>query len=330
MSSISGRVRVTFSLFVLSLLLPLSVFAAQRTYVATTGSDANTASNCSNTAPCRGFTAALTVTDWGGEIIVLNSGGYGPVTINKSVSIIATEGVHAGIFALNGNAITIATTELKVVLRGLTIYGHSLDPGVYMTAGEELTIENCHISNFSKGLHVNTPAKVRVSRSVFLNNYQGALFEGWAQAVVEDTEVSGGMFGIHVHAEGADIGASASVSRSTINFTDFGASATATRGGTTLLAVKDSVLVNNGHGGWARANGGTTVASFSNNLIFQNWVGLEAGGAGSTLTASGNTITNWGTGLVQLESAVLESTGDNIVRQNGTAVSGTVTSVPKM
>ena len=72
------------TLLVATAALAFSANAAQRTFVATSGSDANTASNCSNTAPCRGFSAALTVTDSGGEIIVLSSGGYGAVTIDKA------------------------------------------------------------------------------------------------------------------------------------------------------------------------------------------------------------------------------------------------------
>ncbi len=64
-----------FLLSFLVLLGALPAYAAQRTFVSTSGSDANTASNCTSTAPCRGFTAALTVTDAGGEIVVLTSGG---------------------------------------------------------------------------------------------------------------------------------------------------------------------------------------------------------------------------------------------------------------
>ena len=45
----------------------------------------------------------FTVTDSGGEIVVLSSGGYGPVLINKSVSIIAPEGIYAGISVFSGS-----------------------------------------------------------------------------------------------------------------------------------------------------------------------------------------------------------------------------------
>src|SRR6266571_7551654 len=68
---------------------------AQRTFVsAASGNDANP---CTRTAPCRNFQAAIAQTASGGEVIVLDSGGYGTVTINQSVSLIAPPGIYAGI-----------------------------------------------------------------------------------------------------------------------------------------------------------------------------------------------------------------------------------------
>ena len=61
--------------------------SAQRTFVSPSGADGNTVNNCSLQAPCRSFGAAITITNTGGEIIVLDSAGYGPVAVTKSVSI---------------------------------------------------------------------------------------------------------------------------------------------------------------------------------------------------------------------------------------------------
>ena len=71
--------------------------AAQRTFVASYGQPANTALNCSIASPCRAFSEAMSATNAGGEVIVLDSAGYGNVTIAQSVSIIAPTGVYAGI-----------------------------------------------------------------------------------------------------------------------------------------------------------------------------------------------------------------------------------------
>src|SRR6266550_2790509 len=81
--------------------------AAPRTFVASTGVDSNP---CSLTAPCRSFGAAVVLTNAGGSVIVLDSAGYGPVTITQSVSLIAPDGIYAGITASSGNAIAISGT----------------------------------------------------------------------------------------------------------------------------------------------------------------------------------------------------------------------------
>src|SRR5215468_5945869 len=75
-------------------LVGISAFAdaagPQRAFVSTGGNDANP---CSLAAPCRGFAAAVTAVAASGEVIVLDSGGYGPVVINKPVDITAPPGV---------------------------------------------------------------------------------------------------------------------------------------------------------------------------------------------------------------------------------------------
>ena len=96
----SASIALGLSLFAIS----VAAKAAQRTFVASTGNDANP---CSITAPCRGFTRAITQTNVGGEVIVLDSAGYGPFTITQSVSIVAPAGVYAGISVSSGDGITV-------------------------------------------------------------------------------------------------------------------------------------------------------------------------------------------------------------------------------
>src|SRR5207302_10677152 len=105
----------------ITLAAALPAAAVPRVFVSGLGNDANPGSL---TSPKRSFTSALTVTDAGGEIIVLDSAGYGPVTINKSVSIISPTGVYAGITVTSGNGVTVSAGASDVViLRGLTING---------------------------------------------------------------------------------------------------------------------------------------------------------------------------------------------------------------
>lgn len=69
-----------------------TVFGAQRTFVASYGVDSNP---CTVAAPCRSFPAAIAITDAGGEIIVLDSAGYGSFAASQSVSVLAPSGIHA-------------------------------------------------------------------------------------------------------------------------------------------------------------------------------------------------------------------------------------------
>ena len=147
--------------------------AVQRTHVsAAFGNDANTATNCTAAAPCRFFAAAMSVTDNNGEVIVLDSGGYGAVTITKSLALIAPTGVYAGISVFPGaDGVTIATPGVNVVLRGLSINGQGGNNGINMTAGNKLTVENCVISNLAQnGINVNGTVTVRVTDTIVRDN----------------------------------------------------------------------------------------------------------------------------------------------------------------
>ena len=93
----------------------------RRSFVAAAGTDVGT---CTPVAPCRSFGYAVTQTSAGGEIIVLDTAGYGSVVATKSVTIAAPTGVYAGITVVTGNGVTVnAGTTDVVVLRGLTITG---------------------------------------------------------------------------------------------------------------------------------------------------------------------------------------------------------------
>jgi hypothetical protein len=61
---------------------------ATRTWVSGVGDDANP---CSRTAPCKTFAGAIPKTAVGGEINVLDPGGFGAVTITKSIQIRSEE-----------------------------------------------------------------------------------------------------------------------------------------------------------------------------------------------------------------------------------------------
>src|SRR5262245_40830404 len=126
--------------------------AAQRTFVSTAGNDSNTVANCSLANPCRSFASAITVTDQGGEIIVVDSGGYGPVTIDKTLSITAPPGVYGGISVFGGGTgITINGPSVSVALKGLTINALPTAPapivaGIDFQQGARLYLDNCEVT----------------------------------------------------------------------------------------------------------------------------------------------------------------------------------------
>jgi hypothetical protein len=236
--------------FIITAYAVLPAFAAQRTFVSTTGVD-NAA--CSLGAPCRAFAAAITATTAGGEVIVLDSGGYGRVTITKSVSIIAPAGIHAGIsvFAAT-NGIDIPTGGIKVVLRGLAITGQGGVHGIYVTGSNELTIERCDIS----GMGTN---------GVFLDNVSGTL--QMRDTVVHDNGGTGVFFFGPLSATLDHV----SIERNTL------AGVSAYDG--SMISIKDSALVRNDRGvDMATLTAGvtTTVNGDGLHITRNNHEGLRA------------------------------------------------------
>ncbi|MEO8676006.1 MAG: right-handed parallel beta-helix repeat-containing protein [Casimicrobiaceae bacterium] len=134
--------------------------AAQRTFVASYGLSANTAFNCSISKPCRSFGEAISVTDAAGEVVVLDSAGYGPVTITQSVSIIAPAGVYAGVSVFSADGIVVsAGPSGNVVLRGLTINGQGGARGIVHVTGGRVDIDRCIVSGMTgNGIEVGAGA----------------------------------------------------------------------------------------------------------------------------------------------------------------------------
>jgi hypothetical protein len=97
-------VRLTLGSSLALVLASVAQAQVQRTFVSGLGSDSNP---CSRTAPCRTFTQAISQTNTGGEVYVLDSAGYGAFTIAKSVTIVAPQGVVAGISVFSGDGIDV-------------------------------------------------------------------------------------------------------------------------------------------------------------------------------------------------------------------------------
>jgi hypothetical protein len=137
----------------LCLYLPASTAQAQatRTWVSGVGDDANP---CSRTAPCKTFAGAISKTAAAGEINCLDPGGFGAVTITKSISIDCT-GTFGSVLVSGTSGIVISGAGIKVVLRNLDIQGLTTSPnGVNILAAAEVVIEHCRIQEFTTAVNV--------------------------------------------------------------------------------------------------------------------------------------------------------------------------------
>jgi hypothetical protein len=149
------------ALALVALALPASAMAqATRTWVSGVGDDANP---CSRTAPCKTFAGAYSKTAAGGEINVIDPGGFGAVTIGKSLTIKA-EGITAGVLVSGTNAIVVnAGANDKVTLKGLDINGIHANAspslvGVKVLSAKTVHLVNDEIYSFLAGLSVQTVA----------------------------------------------------------------------------------------------------------------------------------------------------------------------------
>src|SRR5262252_8317545 len=123
--------------------------ARARVFVASYGNDANP---CTAGSPCKTFQHAHDVVLAGGEISVLDTGGYGTLAVNKALSIVSPEGVEASIAVPSGTVgITInASSTDRISLRGLTLDGtHVGSSGIKFSSGKSLTIDGCVIRNMT-------------------------------------------------------------------------------------------------------------------------------------------------------------------------------------
>jgi hypothetical protein len=348
---------VAAALFVIC---PQAFATAQRTFVSTAGNDANTAANCSLASPCRSFGGAITVTATDGEIIVLDSGGYGRVTIDKSVAIIAPAGVYAGISVFVGeNGVDVDGAAIVVVLRGLTINGQGGNKGIAFAQGARLYIEQCTISNMAgRAVELLTGNTYITDTTIRDNVSIGIWAEGLVDLTIDRTRVERSansglriLNGPHVTMTnsvvagnaglgGFDIDTDNGSSQTVVTVTDSSVSQNGTQGFTVTstnagsivrLAIARSTISRNGATGiFLTASTGTLTAVITDNTIVRNFGngGIAATGAGVSATIAANAISGNGpNGVVQV-FALLKTRANNIVQDNTLAdVSGTLTFV---
>jgi hypothetical protein len=301
------RTRLSFALLAAALVGPLFAVPAYaqraRTFVASYGTDSATCG--AFLSPCRNFQQAVNNVAVDGEVTAIDSAGFGPISINKSVTITSPNGVEAGVVpAPGGVAITItATPFVAVILHGLTINGYnSGSSGIVFTAGASLTVEDCIIRNMTgDGIeffpYLTSTHSLSISNTIVSNNGgNGILVKPSASASVVAT-----FDHVKTQYNGAN-GLELSTASTTANIR-----------GTATDAVSSD---NNGDGFLAEGGGGGASLIVVRSVAANNHSGLVADlpGAGATgaILISQTTIIN---NMVAC-SGFVNSTGDNIVAAN--------------
>jgi hypothetical protein len=138
---------------------------ATRTWVSGVGDDANP---CSRTAPCKTFAGAISKTASGGEISVLDPGGFGGVTITKPITLRA-DGVLGSILVAGTNGINVnLPSGGRVVLDGIELEGLNQTgspalSGIKVFSAVQLVVIDTTIRGFTNGIEVDTTATTDVT-----------------------------------------------------------------------------------------------------------------------------------------------------------------------
>jgi hypothetical protein len=267
---------------------------ATRTWVSGVGDDVNP---CSRTAPCKTFAGAISKTAAGGEIDCLDPGGFGAVTIIKSITIDGTHGSGFGsILAAQVNGVIINAAGVIVTLRSLSINGGPPTTpginGIRFIQGSKLLVEDCKIFQFTTtgvnqgaGIDIQlgtSGASVHVKDSTLYHNTRGiraTTTVGFVSVVVENTTIENNtQDGIKLEAGG-------------------------------FSTVKDSTITLNATGVNV-TGGGNSGANLINTMVVGNSLtGLNANN--NTCRIGGSTFIGNTTGISQSAANTVKTFGDN-------------------
>ena len=289
---------------------------ATRTWVSGVGDDANP---CSRTAPCKTFAGAISKTAAGGEINVLDPGGFGAVTITKSITI-SSEGFEAGVLVAGTNAIIInaASTDV-VVLRGLDIQGLGSGlAGVKLLSGGALRIEKCVIRGFRGGTAIGVAV-------ISTTNTEVSIVDTVISENGSSTTAGGG--GVVIAPGSAAVSHDITISRSQIDNNFSGVVANTNNGGTIRVAITDSTTSGNTNAGVQGIGAQTRIA------LDRATVNGNANGVASQFQANvtvNNSLVSMNVwGLFIANNGNLVSFGNNQLIGNTTADGAFTATVPQ-
>jgi hypothetical protein len=253
-----------------------------RVFVASTGNDTvNAGAGCTRALPCRSFFIALFIVAAGGEVIALDSAGYGRVHITKSVTITG-EGVYAGSpeVSINAPGARVTLRHLNLVSRGATSFGLQARD----TAAVHL--EQVVISGFEGyGMSIVSVPSVVIRDSVIRDNQSTGIFVANSEVTLDRVRVEGHR----------DNGILVEDSR---------------------LVMRDTAISGSGgYGLWARDSTSTVIDMEHCQVLDSGSTGILAG-AGARIRVSGTRVAGNLPGLSRDVSGILESFGDNLLAGN--------------
>ena len=289
-----------------------------RTFVSGGGADAG---GCALAAPCRTFQYAHDQTMPNGEIAILDTAGYGKLTITKAISIVNPGGPEGAIAVQTGDtAVTVnAGISDKVSLRGLTLDGQGVGAtGILLLAGS-LDIIDSVIRNF-------TANNIDISPS----------FGG--RANILNTTVSGA--GSNQTGNGIRVGTVRTTIFVSINRSSLignAASGLSVSSGTfpnarAAVTVSDTVLSNNLYGvSVTNLQGNDSIVALEGSRLSGNGnCGISVATTGSIVRLSRSAVTLNGAGAC-FNGGVVTSLGTNLISDNslGDATGGSIGSFPQ-
>lgn len=285
-NQINASLRI-LAIFVFSIAFATVASAqATRTWISGVGDDANP---CSRTAPCKTLQGTISKTATNGEINAIDAGGFGAVTITKSITIDFTN-VLGGVLVSGTNAIIINGNETKVTLRGLDINGLTTGlNGIRILSAETVSIENCVIYGFNRGISDERPSdgQLSVTNTVIKNNITENVFIGAVgsevRAIFNNAEMkNGGGMGLWA------------------------------KYGSTVI-IRNSIISGNGDTGILAQD--EVVIDIDGSVVSQNQFGITTGTGSPTIRISNTTVTMCKEGL-SIGGGSIISYGNNKIRGN--------------
>ena len=316
----ASRIALALALFGLAAAAPVSSAPIQRTFVKSSGVDTNP---CSLALPCRSFNAAIANTLSGGEVVILDTAGYGPMLIDKAIKILGPTGVYGGISAITAgtDGITINAGNNDIVtLRGLDVTGLGGLNGINVLNADTVYIQATSVSGFFQGggacVHMDTARGIGLAIvDSFLHDCETGLRVNGSSAAnrlvvdVENTRLIAMDTGLSLSGN-----YSVNLRGSTVIGASFGVLTNDTIDGTfSRLNVDDSLFTTTFNAAIKTTGSGTAAPIFilSNSRFHQNFAVMLHGFGTASLDR--NTVITGLNSFVNCGSGSIISAGNNTI-----------------